>query len=122
MRCLPSQKGRLSVTHRCFFPSRIYPHTRSTLRDNRFHRRNWDNYLISLSAAQIGSRREFELGDDYSAFGSYLCSETLGTLLNDIVDVHARYRYWHSVYDRILQAVTRNAFAVTLIQAVTQLR
>ena len=29
-------------------------HTRSTLRDNRFHCRRWDNYPISVSAANFG--------------------------------------------------------------------
>ena len=31
-----------------------YRNTRSTLRDNRFHRRRWDNYTISELAAKIG--------------------------------------------------------------------
>ena len=29
-----------------------FRHTRSTLRNNRFHRRRWDNYPISVSAAK----------------------------------------------------------------------
>ena len=31
-----------------------YRHTRSTLRDNRFHCRRWDNYPISVLAAKMG--------------------------------------------------------------------
>ena len=31
-----------------------YRHTCSTLRDNRFHRRRWDNSPISVSAAKMG--------------------------------------------------------------------
>ncbi len=53
--CLPSQKGRFfSCTATFSLPivSMWYCHTRSTLRDNRFLRRRWDNYPICVLAAK----------------------------------------------------------------------
>ena len=45
---LPSANNSVTIRH-CFIR-----HTRSTLRGNRFHRRRWDNYPISVSAANLG--------------------------------------------------------------------
>ena len=58
LRCLPSQKGRLFVTAATFSLPIVfvwYPHTRSTLRDNRIQRERWGNYTIfTLRAAKKG--------------------------------------------------------------------
>ena len=44
------------LPQQCFLPLLIisprYRHTRSTLRDNRFHRRRWDNSPICVAAAK----------------------------------------------------------------------
>ncbi|HRR78402.1 MAG TPA: hypothetical protein P5191_16610, partial [Ruminococcus sp.] len=42
------------LCQRYFSPYANAAHTRSTLRDNRFYRRRWDNYPISVSAAKMG--------------------------------------------------------------------
>jgi len=59
LRCLPSQKGRLFVTAATFslpIVFVLYPHTRSTLRDNRIQRERWDNYTIfTLRTAKKGA-------------------------------------------------------------------
>ena len=63
LRCLPSKNGRLFVTrYRSVSSPIISPpsvtdaaiYTRSTLCDNRFHSRIWDNYPISVQAAKTG--------------------------------------------------------------------
>ena len=58
LRCLPSQKGRLFVTAATFSLPIVfvwYPHTRSTLRDNRIQRERWGNYtILVLKAANSG--------------------------------------------------------------------
>ena len=45
---LPSANNSVTIRY-CFIR-----HTRSTLRDNRFRRRRWDNYPISVLAAKTG--------------------------------------------------------------------
>ncbi len=45
---LPSANNSVTI-HYCFIR-----HTRSTLHDNRFHRRRWNNYPISVSEAKTG--------------------------------------------------------------------
>ncbi len=56
---LAVSKRLFFLGYRRFSPLSIvsvwYRRTRSTLRDNRFHRRRWDNYPISLSAAKMGA-------------------------------------------------------------------
>jgi len=58
LRCLPSPKGRLFVAAATFSLPIVfvwYPHTRSTLRDNRVQRERWGNYTISiLNTAYLG--------------------------------------------------------------------
>ena len=44
---LPSANNSVTIRH-CFIR-----HTRSTLRDNRFHRHRWDNYPLPVSAANL---------------------------------------------------------------------
>ena len=43
------------LRQRYFSPYANAAHTRSTLRDNRFHRRRWDNYPIWTAAAKMGA-------------------------------------------------------------------
>ena len=45
---LPSANNYVTIRY-CFIR-----HIRSTLRDNRFHCRRWDNHPISVSAANLG--------------------------------------------------------------------
>ena len=80
LRCLPSQKGRLFVTAATFSLPIVfvwYPHTRSTLRDNRFQRERWGNYTIfTLKAANKGLL--VRVSDNQSLHGychSYHCKE-----------------------------------------------
>ena len=55
---LANPKGLIFSSTTTFLPLPIVPvwyrHTRSTLRHNRFHRRRWDNYPISVSEAKTG--------------------------------------------------------------------
>ena len=80
LRCLPSQKGRLFVTAATFSLPIVfvwYPHTRSTLRDNRVQRERWGNYTISLlrTANKGLSARVSDNRSLHVSYHSYYCKE-----------------------------------------------
>ena len=88
LRCLPSQKGSLFVTAATFSLPIVfvwYPHTRSTLCDNRFQRERWGNYTIwVLKAAKKGL---FARVSDNHSLHSY-CH-----------DYHCKEKKAHSLYN-----------------------
>ena len=91
--CLPSQKGRLFVTAATFSLPIVfvwYPHTRSTLRDNRFQREQWGSYTIfTLKTAKKGLFAR--VSDNHSLHGychSYHCKEKKAHSLYNYQDIY----------------------------------